>query len=83
MEFYESRLRGLGLRFLSAVKSAIERFSAFPESGSPLGGGLRKLILRGFPYSIIYLETGENILLLAVAHHYRRPEYWARRSQPK
>ena len=81
VEFYESRLGGLGLKFLSALEGGSERISAFLESGSPLNEGLRKLIVIGFPYSIIYREMEDHILLLAVAHHHRRPGYWERRSQ--
>ena len=80
VEFYESRLQGLGLRFLDAVESAIERISAMPESGSPLSETLKKVIVSGFPYSIIYREMENQILLLAVAHSYRRPGYWEQRS---
>ena len=80
VDFYESRLRGLGFRFLAAVGSAIERISALPESGAPLNEALRKVIVSGFPYSIIYSGTDDHILLLAVAHHYRQPGYWEQRS---
>ena len=57
---YESRLDGLGLRFLSAVENGIERIAAFPESGSRVTEGLRKVIVVGFPYSIIYRNLEEN-----------------------
>ena len=80
VEFYESRLEGLGIRFLAAVESAIERISAWPESESPLSESLIKMIVSGFPYSIIYRETENQILLLALAHHYRRPGYREQRS---
>ena len=58
--FYESRLDGLGLRFLSAVENGIERIAAFPESGSRVAEGLRKVIVVGFPYSIIYHHLPES-----------------------
>jgi toxin ParE1/3/4 len=80
VEFYESRLNGLGSRFLSAVGSALERISSLPGSGSPLDEGLRKLVVAGFPYNIIYQELEDHRLLLAVAHHYRRPGYWEQHS---
>jgi hypothetical protein len=47
VEFYEARLDGLGLRFLSAVEQTAERVSDHPEAGAPLGGEFRKRI--GFP----------------------------------
>lgn len=37
-------------------------------------------IVPGFPFSIIYHDMQDIILILAVAHHYRRPGYWLQRS---
>ena len=34
-----------------------------------------------FPYSVIYAVAGEEIRVLAVAHHSRRPGYWRKRSR--
>jgi len=42
VEFYETRLNGLGLRFLAAVEGTVERISASPEAGSPPGREFRK-----------------------------------------
>jgi hypothetical protein len=33
-------------------------------------------ILSAFPFSIIYWVTDDAIIVLAVAHHRRRPGYW-------
>jgi hypothetical protein len=54
IEFYEARLEGLGLRFLSAVEQTAERISTHPEVGAPPAGEFRKRIVPGFPYNIIY-----------------------------
>ena len=54
VEFYEARLDGLGLRFLAAVEATAERISTNPKAGSPLAAELRKRIIQGFPYNIIY-----------------------------
>jgi hypothetical protein len=36
VEFYEARLEGLGLRFLSAMEQTAERISTHAEAGAPL-----------------------------------------------
>ncbi|MGH7873315.1 MAG: type II toxin-antitoxin system RelE/ParE family toxin [Candidatus Binatia bacterium] len=79
-DFYEARLDGLGLRFLSAVERTVERISTHPEAGASLGGEFRKRIVPGFPYNIIYRVWQDYIYLVAVAHHSRRPGYWRKRS---
>ena len=80
IDFYETRLEGLGLWFLAAVEATAERISANPEAGAPLAGGFRQRIVSGFPYSIIYRIWEDYIFLVAVAHHHRRPGYWQQRS---
>jgi len=69
-DFYEARLDGLGLRFLSAVEQTVERISIHPEAGAPLAGEFRKRIVPGFP----------DNYLIAVAHNRRRPDYWRERA---
>lgn len=76
VEFYETRLYGLGFRFLSAVEQTAERISAHPEAGASLAREFRKRIVPGFPYNIIYRVWEDYIYLVAVAHHRRRPGYW-------
>jgi toxin ParE2 len=80
IEFYEARLTGLGIRFLSAVEQTAERIPTHPEAGAPLTGDFRKRIVPGFPYNIIYRVWEDYIYLVATAHHHRRPGYWRDRS---
>lgn len=40
----------------------------------------RRLVVRKFPYSIIYELHGKDVVILAVAHGKRRPNYWRERS---
>ena len=80
VEFYEARLDGLGLRFLLAVEQTVERISAHPEAGAPLGGEFRKRIVPGFSYNVIYRVWEDYIYLVAVAHQHRRPGYWRERA---
>ena len=80
-EFYESRLGGFGLRFLLAIESGIWRIEIFPQSESSLSEGFREVVVPGFPFSIVYQEAQDQIMILAVAHHYRLPGYWLNRSQ--
>ena len=78
--FYEARLDGLGLRFLSSVEQTAERITIHPEAGAPLAGEFCKRIVSGFPYNIIYRVWEDYIYLIAVAHHRRRPGYWRDRT---
>lgn len=39
----------------------------------------RKINLNRFPYKIVFQITGETIVVMAFAHHKRRPGYWKKR----
>lgn len=70
---------GLGERFTAAVEEATARALAFPLSGSPSRSNTRKIIVKGFPFSIFYRPESDGIVIFAVAHHARRPFDWQSR----
>ena len=39
----------------------------------------RRMLVKGFPFGIVYRVTDETVLIVAVADSRRRPEYWAER----
>jgi len=40
----------------------------------------KRLILKRFPYDIIALNREDGILIIAFAHHSRKPGYWQGRT---
>ena len=75
-QHYDAAVPGLGHEFIAAVEQAVARIAAFPEFGSPHLMGTRRVVLRRFPFSVVYLPEPEAVLVVAVAHHSRRPGYW-------
>ena len=73
---YDSAAPGLGHDFIAAVEQAVARIAAFPEHGSPHLMGTRRVVLRRFPFSLVYFLEPNDVLVVAVAHHSRRPGYW-------
>lgn len=41
--------------------------------------GVRRKLLRRFPFAIVFIELADSIRVLAVAHGARRPAYWRHR----
>jgi hypothetical protein len=76
IEFYESVDSGLGIRFYSEIRNSIDRIRQFPDAWSPLTPNTRRCRTKVFPYGVIYQVRGDEILILAVAHLNRRPNYW-------
>jgi len=58
------------------VLSAADRIARFPEAWHPLGEGVRRCRLSRFLYPLIYSIDNGDILVLAVAHLHRQPDYW-------
>jgi toxin ParE1/3/4 len=78
--YYEAEKPGLGLEFLGEVKEAVNFLMLYPEAGSNVGVSVRRVILPKFSYSLFYrILEEEQIRILAVAHHKRKPQYWVDR----
>ena len=74
--YYNGQAPGLGDAFLLETVAAIDRIRRFPQAWHPLGENTRRCRLRRFPYGVIYHEDKDEILIVAVAHSHRRPDYW-------
>ena len=84
-QWYEDRQPGLGDRFLHAVADAVDAICQDPLRHPPLprtfaSRTVFRRLLKGFPYGIVYEVRADELLVLAVAHTSRRPNYWNRRS---
>jgi plasmid stabilization system protein ParE len=77
--FYEVANPGLGDDFLNDVQHAIDAVRERPEIGSNVGYGFRRVLIRRFPFSIIYANERHQILVVAIAHQRRGPGYWKER----
>jgi hypothetical protein len=81
--WYEERVRGLGDRFLTEAEGAFARIDRTPLTGPPwkhsrLPDGVRRMFLRSFPYSAVYVLE-PRLVVVAVAHLRRRHGYWTAR----
>jgi toxin ParE1/3/4 len=77
--YLEARVPGLGSRLADQVDHAIQILQENPYAGADVEGGARKLVVRRFPYNLIYRVLSDHVLILALAHHARRPGYWQNR----
>jgi hypothetical protein len=78
--YYEARSRGLGRRYHAAFRASLLRAGEAPHRCKVIQTpGIRRVSMRGFPFSIIFREMGGIIQVLAVAPHRKRPGYWSER----
>lgn len=65
----------LGARFAAAVEEATTRAVAFPSTGSLASKNTRRVFIKDFPIALVYRQEEGGILIVALAHHARRPHY--------
>ena len=65
--------------FLDELDVAIERIGQHPRQYSAYEFGTRRMVLRRFPYLVVFREAASGIEIIAVAHGRRRPGYWRER----
>ena len=79
IDYYEDIEKGLGYDFSLEIFSALERIMAFPKAWLVIEDGIRRSLVRRFPYGILYAEEKDKIYIVAVMNLHRDPEYWKHR----
>jgi hypothetical protein len=82
--WYDAERLGLGEEFFEAVDAAIDLIEEgvlplLPMPRKARAHGAKRIILKRFPYDIVALERPHEIVVIAVAHHSRKPGYWRER----
>ncbi|NBD95197.1 MAG: hypothetical protein GVY11_01815 [Gammaproteobacteria bacterium] len=85
--WYEKERRGLGVEFAAAIETAVDIIEdgflpLSPMPGNSARKGAKRLILRRFPYDVVVVERGDEMIVVAFAHHARKPGYWRDRTGP-
>ena len=65
--------------FRNEAQRSLRLISVHPSIGAPSAGDTRRLVIRRYPYSIIYRIDSSHLRVLAIASDRRRPGYWAGR----
>jgi toxin ParE2 len=76
VEYYNGELPGLGERFLLECVTAFDRIKKFPQAWHPYTENTRRCLTHRFPYAIIYQLLESEILIIAISHMHRKPNYW-------
>jgi hypothetical protein len=79
VSWYEGQLPGLGMQFAREVHATVSRIAIFPKAHTELDRGIRRALVKTFPYGIIYAASADVLEIVAIAHLHRKPNYWRRR----
>jgi plasmid stabilization system protein ParE len=80
-DWYAERSPLAARGFLLELSDAVDAAIANPR-GYPLGRGTtHRYVFPGkYPFTLVYRIVGDEIEIVAVAHHKRHPSYWLSRT---
>lgn len=81
IDYYEEFKVGLGLEFANEVYKTIQRTINFPNAWQILTDDLRRSLTNRFPFGVIYYIKNDEIIILAVMHLRKKPDYFLKRKR--
>ena len=76
---YAERSISVARRFRDELLSAFARASHSPHRYPSYLHGTHRVLLKKFPYFVVFLDWQDEVFVVAVAHAKRRPGYWSKR----
>jgi toxin ParE1/3/4 len=77
--WYSKRSVPAARRFRDELLAGFARAATSPLQYPSYLHGTRRVLLKKFPFFIVFLDWQDEIYIVAVAHAKRRPGYWVRR----
>lgn len=77
--WYAAIGRSLADSFQTEFELGLGRIADAPDRWTPHIAGTRAVLLRRFPYLLVYRVRSEAVEIVAVQHIRRRPGYWRQR----
>ena len=79
--WYEAERPGLSGAFLDDVDYLFERIVSAPQQFPQIDEGVRRGLMRRFPYGVYFIDYPTGTVVLAVLHLKRRPGLWKSRTR--
>ena len=79
IDYYEDCQTGLGKQLTQEIDASIKLILAFPTAWTLLEGEIRRILIRRFPFGLLYISRNDEIYILAVMNLNRNPNYWKER----
>ena len=74
--WYRERDVQAAYALIEEVRQLADRIRAFPFMFTEIEPDIRRCPLKNFPYSLLYEIEEERIVIFAVMHQHRQPDYW-------
>jgi plasmid stabilization system protein ParE len=78
----------VALRFVERVVATVAEIRKAPHAwpldpNVPSSLGVRRRVVPGFPYLVLYKDYPTEVVVVAIAHGRREPGYWRKRLTPR
>ncbi len=77
--YYEAHQTNLGRRFLVSVQDALNKIATNPRIFPAVESSVRRCLVKTFSFGVLFWEQPEEIVVMAVMHLRRDPDYWKNR----
>jgi toxin ParE1/3/4 len=77
---YTNISQSLGKQFFERIEAAVTLISGQPSSWTRVSKNVRRMPVKQFPYSIFFSEYNGAVIILAIAHQKRKPNFWKQRT---
>lgn len=79
--FYNRQQQGLGEAFQREAETAARQVRERPLAWQVEIDPVRRFIFDRFPYKMLYIVRDDTVIVVAVSHQHRQPDYWSERIQ--
>lgn len=79
--YYAERSLRAAAAFAAELDAAILEIERAPHTLLRHVHGTHRILLKRYPFAIVFRLEEQRILIVAIAHGSRRPGYWAKRLQ--
>lgn len=76
VSYYADSSSTLAESFIKSFEAGVEEIGIYPEAWQTIEGDVRRYLMRRFPFGIYYSIEDDRIMIYAVMHMSRDPNYW-------
>lgn len=77
--FYNKQQENLGGRFVATIEESLVRIRFNPLLFPFVELDVRRCLVHTFPFGVLFRIEGDQIIVIAIMHLKRSPNYWAHR----
>jgi toxin ParE1/3/4 len=77
--YYHRQAPGLGDEFADEIEHGLRQILAAPLVWRVVEDDVRRFLIERFPYGIYYTVESDVVIVWAVKHLHRDPDYWRQR----